>query len=108
MSKTVSDLFLVNKLYMCQYVIVMFSCYLACGCSSNKCGNVLVGSKSRLRNGGLDEDDGDYATLRELPLAGGALATHDTGPAPLARLRDSTDDNTSEEGKVNDHFTITK
>lgn len=53
---------------------------------SNKIGN----AKSKLRNGGIDEDDGDYATLRELPLA------------PV--LAESGDDTTSEEGKVSNGF----
>lgn len=48
--------------------------------------NKIGGAKGKLRNGGIDEDDGDYATLRELPLA------------PV--VQESGDDTTSEEGKV--------
>ncbi|CAG9772839.1 unnamed protein product [Ceutorhynchus assimilis] len=49
-------------------------------------------NKSKIRNSvipGIDEDDGDYATLRELPLA-----------PILANKRNITDDNVSEEGKL--------
>lgn len=37
----------------------------------------------------MDEDDGDYATLRELPLA-----------SPQLTIDPGEDDSTSEEGKV--------
>lgn len=50
-------------------------------CSRNNCGN---------RGGrGNDEDDGDYATLRQLPLPPSSSTNTDTG-----------DDTASEEGKV--------
>lgn len=49
------------------------------------------GSKSR-RIPGMDEDDGDYATLRELPLP------------PIKRTNNNDNDTVSEEGKVRSAF----
>lgn len=55
--------------------------------SNNKNGLIKTKLRGPGGNGGPDEDDGDYATLREIPML-----------PPM--LPDPEDDTTSEEGKV--------
>lgn len=60
--------------------------------SNNKNGLAKAKLRGAPGNGGPDEDDGDYATLRELPLL-------------PSMMPDPEDDNTSEEGKVSTYIT---
>lgn len=60
-----------------------------CGFCCSRNNNGSRGGRSN------DEDDGDYATLRQLPLPPSSSTNTDTG-----------DDTASEEGKVSD-FTVT-